>query len=110
MPSLNEIMQQAQKMQKKMQEAQQKLNLMVVTAEAVGGMVKVDMNGRHEVKSLYIDPSLLKDGATVVADLVKVAVNNAVLKVEELLKKEMVDLTKDLNIPPQEGEIGQDGA
>jgi DNA-binding YbaB/EbfC family protein len=53
------LMQQAQKMQQEMEKAQAELANMEVTGEAGGGLVKVVMNGRHAVRSVQIDPSLL---------------------------------------------------
>ena len=59
--SLAGLMQQAQKMQQEMQKAQDELAKLVVTGEAAGGLVKVTMSGKHAVRKVEIDPSLLED-------------------------------------------------
>ena len=68
------LMQQAQKMQQEMQKAQEELANMVVTGEAAGGLVKVTMTGKHAVKRVQIDPSLLDD-QEMLEDIVTAAVN-----------------------------------
>ena len=55
------LMQQAQKMQQEMQKAQEELASLEVTGEAGGGLVKVTMTGKHAVRRVEIDPSLLED-------------------------------------------------
>ena len=83
MPDLNDLMKQAGKMQEQMQKAQQELAQQEVTGEAGAGMVRVTMNGRHDVKNISIDDSLLTEDKTMLEDLVAAAVNDAVRRVEE---------------------------
>lgn len=97
--SLQGLMKQAQEMQSKMQDAQNQLTSMVVTGEAGAGMVKVDMNGRHEVLKVVIDPNLLDEEISMIQDLFGAAVNNAVQKIEKEARKKMADLTKDMGLP-----------
>ncbi len=83
MPDLNDLMKQAGKMQEQMQKAQQELAQQEVTGESGAGMVRVTMNGRHDVKNISIDDSLLTEEKTMLEDLITAAVNDAVRRVEE---------------------------
>lgn len=97
---LGNILKQAQKMQEDLQQAQERLAREEVTGESGGGMVKVTMNGRHEVKRVEIDASLLSDDKDMLEDLVAAAINGAVQKVAELSQQGMANLTSGLgNIP-----------
>ncbi len=106
--NLGNLMKEAQKMQKKMQDAQQQLTEMEVTGEAGGGLVKVMMNGRHDVKSIKINPNMMDEEVEMIEDLVAAAVNDAVRKIEKAPKDKISQLTAGLNIPTdlagQEGE------
>jgi DNA-binding YbaB/EbfC family protein len=93
------LMQQAQKMQKDMQKAQEELALMEVTGQAGGGMVSVVMNGQHAVKRVSIDPSLADD-LEMLEDLVTAATNDAVNRVKENSEQHMSGLTQGMNLPP----------
>jgi DNA-binding YbaB/EbfC family protein len=84
---LGNILKQAQKMQEDLQKTQERLGREEVTGESGGGMVKVTMNGRHEVKRVEIDPSLLTDDKEMLEDLVAAAVNGAVQKVGEMTQE-----------------------
>ncbi|KAF5271592.1 hypothetical protein FQR65_LT05213 [Abscondita terminalis] len=66
---LDTLLKQAQDMQSKMQSAQAELAQIVVTGEAGGGMVKVEMDGRHTVKSIWLDPASLKEPKEFVEEL-----------------------------------------
>ncbi len=55
-------------------------------------MVKVTMNGRHDVKKVEIDPDLMKEPVTVLQDLVAAAINDTVQKVEEYNKEKVTGL------------------
>ncbi|MFT6407809.1 MAG: DNA-binding YbaB/EbfC family protein [Arenicella sp.] len=98
---LGNIMKQAQAMQENMQKAQQELANIEVTGESGGGMVKLVMNCRHDVKSVSIDPELLGDveDREILEDLVAAAMNDAVRKVEKTSQEKMAGLTGGLNIP-----------
>ena len=96
--NLGNLMKEAQKMQQRMHEAQQQLSELVVAGESGGGMVKVKMNGRHDVNEVKINPSLLDD-VEMLEDLIAAAFNNAVLKVEKASKDKISQLTAGLNIP-----------
>ena len=93
------LMQQAQKMQEEMQKAQEELATMEVTGEAAGGLVKVTMTGKHAVKRIAIDPSLLDDHE-MLEDIVTAAVNDAVNRVATTMQDRMSGMTAGLNLPP----------
>lgn len=97
--NLGNLMKEAQKMQQRMQEAQQQLAELVVTGEAGGGLVNVVMNGRHDVKSVKIHPSLQEEELDMLQDLIAAAINDAVKKIEKESKDKISKLTAGLNIP-----------
>jgi DNA-binding YbaB/EbfC family protein len=96
---LGNIMKQAQAMQENLQKAQAELASMEVTGESGGGLVKVVMTGRHEVRRINIDASLLADDKDMLEDLVAAAVNDAVHKVESTTQERMAGLTAGMNLP-----------
>ncbi len=96
---LGKLMQQAQKMQEKMQEAQDALASVEVEGVAGGGMVKVTMTGSHEVKGLSIDDSLVGDDREMLEDLIVAAFNDAVQKVEEARKEHFSGMTGGMDLP-----------
>ena len=66
--NLNNLMKEAQKMQERMQDAQKELGLLVVTGESGGGMVKIEMNGRHDVISVKLNSSLMDEDKEMLED------------------------------------------
>lgn len=96
---LGDLMKQAQAMQEKMADAQAKLAQQEVIGQSGGGLVKVVMNGRHDVKKTSIDPSLLSEDKEILEDLLTAAVNDAVRKVEEQNKEAMKNLTGGIPMP-----------
>lgn len=96
---MNNIMQQAQAMQDKMKKMQDEMADAEVTGEAGAGMVKVVMNGRHDVRSVQIDPELLGDDREMLEDLIAAAVNDAVARVEQQQKERMGEVTGGMDIP-----------
>ena len=97
---LGNMMKQAQKLQEGMQKAQEEIAQLEIEGSAGGGMVKVVMTGRHEVKKVTIDPAVLSDDADMVEDLVAAAVNDAVRRVEETTKEKFAGLTGGMGLPP----------
>ena len=100
MKGLGNIMKQAQQMQEKMQQMQEEAASLEVTGEAGAGMVKVTMNGRHDVRRVELDDSLLQDDKEILEDLIAAAINDAVRKVETQTQDKMSELTSGLPIPP----------
>ncbi len=98
--NLDQLMKQAQKMQENMQKAQEELANIEVTGQAGGGMVSVVMNGRHEVRRVRIDDSLLGEDRDMLEDMIAAAVNDAVQRVEKTNKDKMASLTAGIPLPP----------
>lgn len=96
---LGNLMRQAQKMQADMQRMQEELANMEVTGQSGGGMVSVVMNGRHDVKRVSIDPSLMQDDKDMLEDLIAAAVNDAVRQIEKTSQERMSGLTAGMNLP-----------
>jgi len=71
-----------------------------VTGESGAGLVKVIMTGRHDVKRVEIDPSLLQDDREMLEDLVAAAVNDANRRVEAVTRDKMAGLTSGISLPP----------
>ena len=97
---IGDIMKQAQEMQANLQKAQEEIASMDVTGESGAGMVKVVMNGRHEIKRTIIDDTLMSGDKEMLEDLISAAVNDANKRVESLSKEKMSGLTAGLNLPP----------
>lgn len=102
--NIQQMMQQAQRMQeqmqKQMQKAQEELAQTELVGEAGAGLVKVTMTGRHDVKRIEINDSLMQEDKEILEDLVAAAVNDAVRKVEAYSEKKMSGVTAGLNLPP----------
>lgn len=96
---LGKLMKQAQEMQANMQKAQEELANMEVTGESGGGLVSVVMTGRHDVKRVNIDDSLMGDDKEMLEDLLAAAVNDAVRQVERTSQEKMAGMTAGLNLP-----------
>lgn len=97
---IGQLMRQAQQMQESLQKAQEELASLEVIGEAGGGMVKVTMSCRHEVRGLVIAPSLLGDDKEMLEDLVAAAVNDALRKVERTVQDKYAGMTSGLGLPP----------
>jgi len=94
------LMKQAQQMQENLKKAQEEIAGMEVEGQAGAGMVKVVMTGRHDVKRVSIDPSLMSDDKEMLEDLIAAAVNDAVRRVEAATQEKMGGLTSGLGLPP----------
>jgi DNA-binding YbaB/EbfC family protein len=97
---LGNLMKQAQEMQASMQKAREELARLEVIGESGGGLVRVVMTGRHEVRRVAIDDSLLSDDKDMLEDLVAAAINDATHKVEAATQERMSSLTAGINLPP----------
>lgn len=98
--SMGDLMRQAQKMQEQLQKAQEELAKAEVTGESGAGLVKITMNGRHDVKKVEIDSSLMQEDKEILEDLIAAAVNDAVRRIEESSRNQMASLTAGMGIPP----------
>jgi DNA-binding YbaB/EbfC family protein len=95
---LGNLMKQAQAMQENLQKAQEELAKMEFTGTAGGGLVSVVMTGRHDVKRVNIDESVMDD-KEMLEDLVAAAINDAVRTVEAKTKEAFSGMTGGLNLP-----------
>ncbi|WP_067522038.1 YbaB/EbfC family nucleoid-associated protein [Endozoicomonas ascidiicola] len=96
---MGNMMKQAQKMQEDMQKLQEELANAEVTGESGAGLVKVVMTGRHDVRKVEIDPSLMEEDKEMLEDLIAAAVNDAVRKIEATNKEKMGALTAGMGLP-----------
>jgi len=100
MKNLGKMMKQAQEMQSKMADMQATLEQAECTGESGGGLVSVTLNGKGNMKTLKIDPSLFNsDDAEVVEDLIIAAFNESKRKVEDYSQTEMAKITGGLQLP-----------
>ncbi|HKL82107.1 MAG TPA: YbaB/EbfC family nucleoid-associated protein [Desulfobacter sp.] len=100
MKNMNSMMKQAQKMQKKMLEAQKDLATKTVEASSGGGMVKVVANGAQKIESIVLEKEVVDpEDVEMLQDLVLSAVNDALKKSQEMVSTEMGKLTGGMNIP-----------
>jgi DNA-binding YbaB/EbfC family protein len=97
---IGNLMRQAQQMQETMQKAQAELADLEVTGESGAGMVKLVLNGRHEAKSIAIEPKLLAEDKEMLEDLVVAAINDAVRKLAARTQEKYAGLMSGLNLPP----------
>ncbi|WP_028357070.1 YbaB/EbfC family nucleoid-associated protein [Brackiella oedipodis] len=94
------LMKQAQQMQENMKKAQEQLANIEVEGAAGGGLVKVTMSCRHDVKRVTIDPSLFEEDKDMLEDLVAAAFNDALRKAETTSQEEMAKVTQGMPMPP----------
>ena len=101
MKNIGDLMKQAQQLQARFQEAQERVNQIEAEGQSGGGMVRVTINGKGQAKRVRIDPSLIdpKD-AGMLEDLVVAAINDARTKVDARMQDEMSKVTGGLPLPP----------
>ncbi len=99
MKGIGNIMKQAQEMQANVEKAQQELADTEVVGESGAGLIKVTMNGLHDVKRVEIDPQLMNDDKEMIEDLVAAAVNDANRRVEKMTQEKMSSLTSGMGLP-----------
>ena len=100
MKGMNEMIRQAQIMQRKMSETQEGLKAKIVDASSGGGMVKVKVSGAQEVVEVLIEDSVMEAGdVEMLQDLVMTAVNEAIKKSKEMMEEEMKGITGGMNTP-----------
>jgi DNA-binding YbaB/EbfC family protein len=98
--NINQLMRQAQAMQANMQKVQDEIANLEIVGEAGGGMVKVTMTGKHEVRAVAIEPAVIGEDREMLEDLVAAAINDAVHKVEARVQEKMSSVTAGLQLPP----------
>lgn len=100
MKGMGDVMKQAQKLQTKMLRLQEEMAGKTVEATSGGGMVKIVANGRQQVVSIQIEKEVVDpEDVEMLQDLILAAVNDALLKSQEMVSQEMSKLTGGLNIP-----------
>ncbi len=97
--NMGNMMKQAQMMQERLQKAQAEIASMEVTGESGAGMVKVTMNGSHEVRRVQIDDSVFED-KEIAEDLIAAAFNDATRRVEVQSKEKLSAVTGGMQLPP----------
>jgi DNA-binding YbaB/EbfC family protein len=93
------LMKQAQQMQANMAKAQEELALMEIEGQAGAGAVKVIMTGKHDVKRVMIDPSVMDD-KEMLEDLIAAAMNDANRRVESTTQEKLGGFTAGMQLPP----------
>lgn len=98
--SLEQLLNQAQNMQSEMQKTQEQLVNLQVTGEAGAGLIKITMNGRHDVSKVDIDKTLFTDeDKEMIEDLMVSAINDAVRKIEKISRDKVNELTNHIKMP-----------
>ena len=93
------LMKQAQQMQDKIQKMQEELANAEVTGQSGAGSVSIGMTGRHDVRRVSIDDSLLQEDKEILEDLIAAAVNDAVRKIEQSSQDGMAGMTAGMQLP-----------
>ena len=98
--NMNNLMKQAQRMQRQMEEGQKELETKEFSASAGGGAVEVTVSGKHEITKVKLSPEVVDpDDIEMLEDLVAAAINATVKQVDETAEAEMGKLTGGMNIP-----------
>ena len=101
MKNLGQLMKQAQEMQTKMAEMQQRLMDVEISGSAAAGMVTAVLNGKGEMRKVKIDPSLIiPDEAEILEDLIVAAQNDARAKVDAFMQEETSKMMGGVELPP----------
>ena len=101
MKNLSQMMKQAQAMQDRMKEMQDRLDKTLVDGSAGGGAVSVVLTGKGNLQSLKIDPEIVDPNEVgMLEDLIRAAFNDAKLRVEEMAAEEISEVTGGLQLPP----------
>ena len=101
MNNMSQIMKQAKAMQEKMAEMQKKIEETEIEGSSGGGAVKIVMNGKHEVKNLFLDPSIVNsDEKEVLEDLIIAALNDVNKKIAENTNNQLGSISGGMGLPP----------
>ena len=98
--NMGDMMKEAESLQRNMQKVQEEIGFMQVIGEAGGGGVKITMTGKHEVKRVQIDPSLIGDDHEMLEDLIATATNAAVRSIEIQSQRKMSEVMSGMRLPP----------
>ena len=97
--AIGNLMKQAQQMQENMRRMQEQLATQEVEGQAGAGLVKVTMTGKHDIRKVQIDKSLIGDDIEMLEDLIAAAVNDANRRIEKLSAEKMSAFSSGLNLP-----------
>jgi nucleoid-associated protein EbfC len=98
--NMGNFLKQAQQIKENVEKAQAQVASIEVTGESGGGMVKVTMSGRHEVKRVQIEAAVARDDRELLEDLIAAAVNDAVHRVESAIQEKMAGAMAGMQLPP----------
>ena len=99
--NFNNMMKQAQDLQKKMADAQKKVESLEAEGTSGGGLIKIIIDGKNNVKSVKIDESLIsKEDVEILEDLILAAFNDGKEKIQKKISDEMSSITGGLQLPP----------
>ena len=90
---------QAQEMKKKMSQVQSEIDALEIKGESGGGMVKVVVSGKKTLISIDVNPEIMKEDKEMLEDLILIATNNAIEKVDDISKEKMASITGGMNVP-----------
>ena len=96
---IGNIMKQAQEMQANMEKVKKELAKTEVIGGSGSDMIKITMNGKHQVSRVEIDESVMKDDKEMLEDLILVAINDANQRVEKMTKERMSNVTSNMGLP-----------
>ncbi len=97
---MGNMMKQAQQMQARMEKVQKEIAETEVTGESGAGLVKITINGAHNVRRVDIDEGLMEDDKEMLEDLIAAAMNDAARRIEEMQKEKMSAVTSGMGLPP----------
>ena len=100
MANMNQFVRQAQAMQANLQKAQAEIATLEVTGESGGGMIKVTMTGRHEVRRVQIEPAIAGEDREMLEDLIAAAINDAVHRIESATQAKMSAVMGGMSLAP----------
>ena len=104
MANFAQMMQKAGKFKQEMEKMQQRVNAMDIPGAAGNGLVTCVVSGKHELKKLKVDPSLIKaDEADVMEDMIIAAINDARNKAEKVMADETSKLMAEMGLPANMG-------
>jgi DNA-binding YbaB/EbfC family protein len=92
-----QLKKEAEDMQQRLQATQKQLEELRVNGKAGGGMVTIEMNGRHDVTNVKLNPALQDEDLKMLEDLIAAAINDAVKQVEKISQEKIAQLTSGLN-------------
>ena len=98
--NMGALLKQAQRVQENIKRLQVELAQLEVEGESSGGLAKVTMTCKHEVKGVKLDPSVLEEDIDMVEDLVFMAIKNCCEKIDETSKEKMAKATAGMPLPP----------